>query len=100
MAHRPRADFRRRRWNRRGIQHRERRPPILFSKKFVLESRSRIAAPRHSRIPLDRIIPETQLKIFRHAKLQQSIDILVAIGDFEPILDLEHSGLHGFRSCR
>src|SRR4029077_17329576 len=97
MAHGSSTDLRRRRRNRRGIQHRECRPPGFFFENLVFESSAGIAASCHARIALDWIVSEAQLQILCQSKFQQPVDILVPFGSLQPILDFENTRLYRLR---
>src|SRR5882724_6213808 len=98
MADSSDTQFSRCRRNNRRIKHRESGPPILLLEKLALESRAGIAKPGNARIALEQVVCKTELKILCQPKLQEPVDILMAISGLEAIFDLEDSGLH--RLCR
>ena len=66
----------------------------IFFDNLVLESGSGIPASRYARIALNGIVSEAQFQIFRQSKFQQPVDILVAFGSLQAILDFENAGLY------
>jgi len=78
----------------RGVQHRECRHPGFLFDNLVFESSSGISAPRHAGIRARLDCSRNAAPDFSSVKFQQPVDILVALGGLQAILDFENAGLY------
>src|SRR5262249_28908740 len=79
-----------------GIEQRNSWNVALLPGETPFEDESGIAQPSHSRVAFERIVSQSQFEILEEAELQQTVHILVAVGQFKAGFEFEDAALHGF----